>query len=97
MLQSNLWSGSDLSRGGGAAGLWDTEACLLAFFFFFFSVLAVLGLHCCLGFFSSCSKRGLHSSFSEGFLLRWLLLLQSMGSRCEGFSRCSLRINRCGS
>ena len=34
------------------------------------------------------ASRGYSSLLCEGFSLRWLLLLQSMGSRCTGFSSC---------
>ena len=54
--------------------------CLLSFPFvfsrcvLFYLVLAVLGLHCCVGFFSRCSKQGLLSSCDAGFSL-WRLLV----------------------
>ena len=35
------------------------------------------------------ASRGYSSLQSTGFSLRWLLLLQSTGSRCVGFSSCS--------
>ena len=50
----------------------------------FYLFLAVLGLHCCVSFFSSCSKQGLFSSCDAGFSLRRLLLLQSTGFRAPG-------------
>ena len=54
--------------------------------------LAVLGVCCCMGFFSSCGKWGPQSSPQcMGFSLSWLLLLQSMGSRHTNFSSCGLR------
>ena len=34
---------------------------------------------------------GYSSLWCVGFSLRWLLLLQSMGSRCAGFSSCGMR------
>ena len=40
----------------------------------------MLGLRCCVRAFSSCSERGYSSLWCAGFSLRWLLLLQSMGS-----------------
>ena len=66
----------------------------LPIFFFFF--LAALGLHYCAQAFSSCGER------CAGFLLRWLLLLQSMGSRHAGFSSfgswaLERRLSSCGS
>ena len=46
----------------------------------------MLDLHCCAWAFSSCCDWGL--LFNAGFLLRWLLLLQSTGSRLIGFRIC---------
>ena len=46
-----------------------------------------LGLHCCSGFSLVAAGRG--HPLVVGFSLRWPLLLQSMGSRRVGFSRCS--------
>ena len=37
------------------------------------------------------ASRGYSSLLCAGFSLRWLLLLQSRGSRCMGFSSCSTR------
>ena len=64
-----------------------------SFFFFLinlllFLFLAALGLCCCVRAFSSCGERGYSSQWCAGFLLWWLLLLQSMGSRRLGFSSC---------
>ena len=42
-------------------------------------LLTVVGLCCCMWAFSSC-----------GFLLPWLLMLWNTGSRCLGFSSCSV-------
>ena len=53
---------------------------LLAFFFF----LAALGLRCCARAFSGCASGGYSSLRCAGFSLRWLLLLQSTGSRRAG-------------
>ena len=54
-------------------------------------VLVALGLCCCMWAFSSYEGRGLLSSWvGTGFLLWWLLLLRSTGSRCMGFSSCNL-------
>ena len=61
---------------------WGVPARVMVFYFFFFKnnfiyrVLAVLGLHCCRGFLSSC---GAQASHCHGFL--W-----NMGSRCLRFS-----------
>ena len=60
---------------------------------FIYLFLPRLGLHCCSGF-SLVAVNG-------GFSLRWLLLLQSTGSRHTGFSSCGSwalehRINSCG-
>ena len=38
------------------------------------------------GFLSSCSKLGFSSLWCTGFSLKWLLLLQSTGFTCTGFS-----------
>ena len=58
------------------------------FIYFIYLFLAALGLHCCARAFSSCGKRGLLFVAVRGFSLWWLLLLQSTGSRCTGFSSC---------
>ena len=55
-------------------------------YLFIYLSLAALGLQCCERVFSSCSEQGL--LFVE---VRGLLLLQSMGSRCVGFSSCGTR------
>ena len=61
-------------------------------FFFFFNYLINFRLRCV--FVAACSlsldaaSGGCCSLRSTGFSLRWLLLLQSMGSRCAGFSSC---------
>ena len=60
-----------------------------AYFFFFFLIficlfLAALGLHCWAQAFPSCNTRGLLFIEVVGFSLRWLLLLQSTGSRHVG-------------
>ena len=49
---------------------------ILFFSFYFYLFLAVLGLHCCLGAFSSCGEQGLLSSCS------------SWAFHCGGFSCC---------
>ena len=60
-------------------------------FYLFYLFLAALGLRCCTQAFSSCSKRGYSLLRCAGLSLQWLLLLQSMGSRCAGFSSCGSR------
>ena len=62
-------------------------------YFFFFKIyfiylfLAVWGLHCCArGLCLFTVSRGYSSLRCAGFSLRWLLLLQSTGSRRESFS-----------
>ena len=50
--------------------------------------MAALGLRCCTRAFSSCGERGYSLLWFAGFSWRWLLLLQSMGCRCAGFSSC---------
>ena len=60
------------------------------FIYLFIHLLAVLDLRCCMQAFpSSCERGGYSSLRCAGFSLPWLLLLQSMGSRCTGFSSCS--------
>ena len=64
--------------------------------------MAALGLCCCTQAFSSCcERRGYSSLRCMGFLWRWLLLLQSTGSRCTTFSSCGSqaperRLSSCG-
>ena len=55
----------------------------LSFFkqFLFMYLLAALALCCCVQTFSSCGELGLLSSCRARFLLQWLLLWQSKGSR----------------
>ena len=70
-------------------------------FLFIYLFLAMLGLCCCARAFSSCGERGLLFVWCMGFSLWWLLLLQSMGSRCTGFSSCGSwaleqRLSSCG-
>ena len=60
------------------------------FFFFFFMCWVFVA-----------AGGGYSSLRCEGFSLRWLLLLWSMGSRCTGFSSCGLwalehRLSSCG-
>lgn len=63
--------------------VWMIPISLLCFVFHvIYWFLAALGLRCCTRAFSSCSSE--HS----GFLLWWLLLLQSPGSRMLGPSSC---------
>ena len=57
---------------------------------FFLFVLAALGLHCC-GLSLVAASGGYSLLRCAGFSLLWLLLLQSTGSRCVGFSNCSMR------
>ena len=66
--------------------------CLFVYLF-----LAVLGLRCCAWAFSSCGERGYSSLRCMGFSLRWLLLLQSTGSRHAGFSSGGSWAQQCGS
>ena len=63
--------------------LYYTSKSLNVIFFLVYLFLAALGLHCCTRAFSSCGKWGLLF-----VVVRWLLLLRSMGSRCAGFSSC---------
>ena len=66
----------------------DLSCLYLAKLFFF---LAASGLCCCTLAFSSCGKWGYSLLWCAGFSLRWLLLLQSTGSRCTGLSSCGSR------
>ena len=43
------------------------------------------------GLFLVAASSGYSSLWCAGFSLWWLLLLQSKGSRCAGFSSCGLR------
>ena len=68
---------------------------------FIYLFLAALGLRCCARAFSSCGKQGLLFLQCVGFSLRWLLLLQSTGSRLMGFNSCGsqaleCRLSSCG-
>ena len=63
--------------------------CDLAYMVSFF--LAALCLRCCSQAFSICGKWGLLF-----VVVRWLLLLQSTGSRRVGFSSCGTRLSSCG-
>ena len=56
-------------------------------FVYLYSIFGCIGSSLHVGFLS-CSKRGYSSLRCMGFSLQWLLLLQSMGSRCAGFSSC---------
>ena len=53
-------------------------------FLFIYLFLAALGLRCCMQAFSSFSEWGYSSLWCVGFLLQWLLLLRSTGSRRVG-------------
>ena len=46
--------------------------------------LAVLGLHCCVGFFLVVVSGGYSLVAMHGFSLWWLLLLWSSGSKANG-------------
>ena len=79
-----------------------TEGQTFSFLFFFFFFLATFGLRCCAWSFSSWGSQGYSSLWCAGFSLRWLLLLQSTGSRHMGFSSCGSRalerrLSSCGS
>ena len=61
----------------------------MGFFCLFYLLLAVGGLCCCLGTFSSCGERGLLFVAAGGLLTAVAsLLLRSTGSRRAGFSSC---------
>ena len=66
-----------------------------SFFFFFW---LSLGLCCCLWAFSSCGEWGLlFLLWCVGFSLRWLLLLQSTGSRWWASVVAACGLSSCGS
>ena len=71
------------------------------FYNFIYLCLAVLGLHCSTSFSQAAVSRATLQLQWSYFSLRWLVLLQSTGSRCMGF--CSYgswalepRLNLCG-
>ena len=59
--------------------------CWLSVLFCFLIIyfLAVLGLHCCSGFFLGAATGGFSLVVVTGFSLLWLLLVRSMGSRAQ--------------
>ena len=60
--------------------------------FLIYLFLPALGLRCrAWGFSLVAASRGYSSLWCTGFSLQWLLLLQSTGSRCTGFSSCGTR------
>ena len=70
------------------------------FFFFFnfiFLFLAALGLRCCMRAFSVCGEWGLLFVALCGFLIAWLLLLRSTGSRRVGSVVVARGLGSCGS
>ena len=52
--------------------------------------LAVLGLHCCTGFSLVAASRSALQFWCEGISFRWLLFLQSTGSRARGLQQLQL-------
>ena len=66
-----------------------SSSCSFCFdFYLFFKIylfMAVLGLHCCMPAFSSCSEQGC-SLRCTGISLWWFLLSRSTGPRLTGFS-----------
>lgn len=65
----------------------------IIFFFFNYLALAVLGLCCCVGLFSSCGERA--SSIAWAVCsLRWLLLLGAQAPRAHGLRRLRLSESR---
>ena len=73
----------------------DTTEWLLPFLLF----LAVLGLHSCVGFFSSTSRQGLFSSGAQAYCDGFSCGAQAPG--CRGFGSCGTwalehRLNSCG-
>ena len=62
----------------------------LIYLFIYYLFLTVLGLCCYARAFSSCGEWRLFFIVVHGLLIEWLLLLQSTGSRCVGFSSCGM-------
>ena len=58
---------------------------------FYFLFLYVLGLHCCMRAFSSCSESGLLFVAVHRLLIAVASLVAELGSRCAGFSSCGTR------
>ena len=58
------------------------------FISFIYLVLAVLGLPCCMGSFSSCSEQGLLLQFM-GFSFQCFSYCRAQALGCTGFSGCS--------
>ena len=72
-------------------GLGTLHVTLVLFFLIIFKIylfLAVLGLCCCTGFSVVGVSGGYLSLHCTGFLLQWLVLLHSTGSRAPSFSSC---------
>ena len=72
--------------------------CLFTLFIYFWLCWVFVAVH---GLSPVSASRGYSSLQCEGFSLRWLLLLWSMGSRCVGFSSCGKwalerRLSSCG-
>ena len=65
--------------------LWDKDRFFLNNFIYLY-FLVVLGLFCCVSFSLVAMSGGYFSCDARGFLLKWLLFLQSMVSRPMGFS-----------
>ena len=63
----------------------------LKFIYFIYLFLAALVLRCCVRLSLVVASEGYSSLRCAGFLLQWLLLLRSTGSRCVGFSSCGMR------
>ena len=62
--------------------------CKVKIIFLFLILFTYLFIFGCAGSSLLCSSRGYSSLRCAGFSLQWLLLLQSPGSRHEGFSSC---------
>ena len=77
------------SRVGVVRGLTKFYFFLLFVCLFCFVLLAVFWVFVAACGLSLVGPSGVYSSLQcVGFSLRWLLLLQSMGSRCVGFTSC---------
>jgi len=96
ILPNNPWAVilSSLVVGKGQCFLPHVNFGIISFIFFFFNdylFLVSLGLHWCTWALSSCSEQGLLFLAIHGLLIVWLLLLQSIDSRHQGFSSCGIQ------
>ena len=90
-----VWVGEELDDEGGGGGGRRGSGLLSTFYFLFFLKFIYLWLHrvfvAAHGLSLVVASGGYSSLRCVGFSLRWLLLLQSTGSRHAGFSNCGTR------